>query len=333
MCTAATYKTKDFYFGRTLDYEFSYGDEIVITPRNYVFQYRHMGKMEKHYAMIGMAHVEEDCPLYYEAVNEKGLGMAGLNFVGNADYKEPVQDKENIAHFELIPWILGQCATVKEAKELFGRMNLINTPFSEKLPIAQLHWLIADAEGAITVESVKEGIRIYDNPAGVLTNNPPFPAQMFQLNNYMHLSPKEPENLFSDKLSLQKYSRGMGALGLPGDLSSQSRFVRVAFTRLNAVSGDSEEESVSPFFHILGSVDQQRGCCVVGEEAVEGAAPKYKYEITIYTCCCNATKGIYYYTTYDDHQITALDMHREDLEAGTIFRYTPVTGEQIRYQN
>jgi len=336
MCTAITYKTNDFYFGRTLDNEFSYGDEIVITPRNYVFQYRHMGKMEKHYAMIGMAHVAAEYPLYYEAVNEKGLGVAGLNFVGNADYKEPAEGKENIAQFELIPWILGQCASVKEARELLLRMNLVNTRFSEELPAAQLHWMIADAEETITVESVKEGIRIYDDPAGVLTNNPPFPQQMFQLNNYMYLSPKEPRNVFSDKLPLQNYSRGMGALGLPGDLSSQSRFVRAAFTRLNAVSGDSEEESVSQFFHILGSVEQQRGCCIVEETAPgedAGTAAEHKYEITIYTSCCNATRGIYYYTTYGNHQITALSMHNENLEAETLFRYAPVAGEQIERQN
>ena len=84
MCTAATYKTKDFYFGRTLDYEFSYGDEITITPRNYQFEFRSMGKMQTHYAMIGMAYISDNYPLYYDAVNEKGLGMAGLNFVGNA---------------------------------------------------------------------------------------------------------------------------------------------------------------------------------------------------------------------------------------------------------
>ena len=83
MCTAATYKTKDFYFGRTLDYEFSYGDEVTVTPRNYKIPFRYMGEMESHYAMIGMAYVAEDYPLYYDAVNEKGVGMAGLNFVGN----------------------------------------------------------------------------------------------------------------------------------------------------------------------------------------------------------------------------------------------------------
>ena len=113
MCTAATYKTNDFYFGRTLDYEFSYGDEVVITPRNYEFSFRRAGVMKTHYAMIGMAYVAGDYPLYYDAVNEKGLGIAGLNFVGNAVYNGEVQGADNIAQFELIPWILGQCARQK----------------------------------------------------------------------------------------------------------------------------------------------------------------------------------------------------------------------------
>jgi len=324
MCTAATYKTKDFYFGRTLDYEFSYGDEITVTPRSYPFRFRNMGVMAKHYAMIGMAHVEEEFPLYYEAVNEKGLGMAGLNFVGNADYKEPMPDKDNLAQFEFIPWILAQCATVKEAEALLEKINLTNISFNDKLPPAQLHWIIADRDGAVTVESVRDGVKVYDNPAGILTNNPTFAEQMFQLNNFMSLSPKEPQNQFCDKLQLYAYSRGMGALGLPGDLSSQSRFVRAAFVKMNSVSGDSESESVSQFFHILGSVDQQRGCC----ELSDG-----KYEITIFTCCCNADKGIYYYTTYDNHQITAVDMHRENLDGICLVRYTPIYGEQIRRQN
>ncbi len=324
MCTAATYKTKDFYFGRTLDYEFSYGEEVTVMPRKYALDFRNMGTIETHYAIIGMAHVIEDYPLFYDAVNEKGLGMAGLNFVGNAVYKEEVQDKDNVASFEFISWILSQCATVKEARVLLKRINLINAPFNDKLPLAQLHWIIADCNEVITVEAMKDGIKIYDNPVGVLTNNPPFDEQMFQLNNYMHLSPKEPQNHFSDKLSLHTYSRGMGALGLPGDLSSQSRFIRAAFTKMNSVSGDSESESISQFFHILGSVEQQRGCCDVGDE---------KYEITIYTSCCNAEKGIYYYTTYDNHQITAVNMHKEELDGTLLARYPLIQGEQIKVQN
>ena len=324
MCTAATYQKQDFYIGRTLDYEFSYGDEVTITPRNYPFPFRHLQTLDHHYALIGMAHVVGNHPLYYDAINEKGLGMAGLNFVGNAVYQKVADERENVAQYEFIPWILCQCASVSEARILLDRINLVDTPFSEQLPPAQLHWIIADAQEAITVECMADGLHIYDNPVGVLTNNPPFPLQMFQLNNYMQLSPKQPENHFSRELPLHTYSRGMGALGLPGDLSSPSRFIRVAFTKMNAISGDTEEECVSQFFHILGSVDQQRGCCEVDDG---------KYEITLYTSCCNASRGIYYYTTYENHQITAVSMHRENLDSTELIRYPLIQNEQIYFQN
>ena len=324
MCTAATYKTKDFYFGRTLDYEFSYKEEVTITPRNYEFKFRNKEAINNHYAIIGMAYVAENYPLYYDAINEKGLGMAGLNFVGNAHYNETEQEKDNIAQFEFIPWILSQCATTKEAKTLIEKINLLNVSFNSQLPLAQLHWIISDAEESITVEAVKEGIKVYDNPVGVLTNNPPFDKQLFALNNYMNLSNKSPKNTFAQNLELQQYSRGMGAIGLPGDLSSQSRFIRVAFVKMNSVSGEDENDSVSQFFHILNSVDQQRGCCQLDDG---------KYEITIYTSCCNATKGIYYYTTYNNHQITAVDMHKENLDGNQLIRYPLISGEHINFQN
>lgn len=324
MCTAATYRTKDHYFGRTLDYEVSYGEEVVVTPRNFPFHFRHMGDLSSHYAIIGMATVAGEYPLYYDATNEKGLSMAGLNFPGNAVYKPLAEGKDNVATFELIPWLLGQCATVEEAKAYLARMNLANTPFSPQFPVSPLHWIIADRDCAITVESVREGIRIYDNPVGVLTNNPPFDYQMTNLTNYMSLSTEPPENHFSDQLDLTPYSRGMGMLGMPGDLSSASRFVRVAFTKLHSVSGTSESESISQFFHILGSVAQQRGCVHMGEG---------KYEITIYTSCCNTDRGIYYYTTYENSQITGVDLHRENLDGQQLSRYPLMTGQQIHMQN
>ena len=324
MCTAATYRTKDHYFGRTLDYEVSYGEEVVVTPRNFPFHFRHMGGISSHYAIIGMATVAGEYPLYYDATNEKGLSMAGLNFPGNADYKPLAEGKDNVATFELIPWLLGQCATVEEAKAYLARMNLANTPFSPQFPVSPLHWIIADRDCAVTVESVREGIRIYDNPVGILTNNPPFDYQMTNLTNFMSLSTEPPENHFSDQLDLTPYSRGMGMLGMPGDLSSASRFVRVAFTKLHSVSGTSESESISQFFHILGSVAQQRGCVHMGEG---------KYEITIYTSCCNTDRGIYYYTTYENSQITGVDLHRENLDGQQLSRYPLITGQQIHMQN
>lgn len=324
MCTAATYKTKDHYFGRTLDYEITYGEAVTITPRNYPFRFAKVKDMECHYAMIGVAPVVDGYPLYFDATNEEGLSMAGLNFPGNADYKEEVSGKDNISPFEFIPWILGQCATVDEAKNIMENMNMVKINFSEQLPLAPLHWIISDREKSITVESVKEGLKIYDNPVGVLTNNPPFEMQMFNLNNYMSLSKDNPTNNFATDLDLSIYSRGMGAIGLPGDLSSMSRFVKATFTKMNSCSGDTEEESISQFFHILGSVEQQKGCVVVG---------KGKYEVTIYTSCCNTDKGIYYYTTYENSQISGVNMHKENLGGNTLITYPIIKNQQIKMQN
>ena len=324
MCTAITYSTNNNYFGRNLDLEYSYKETVTITPRNYEFKFRKVGDLNNHYAMIGMAYVANNFPLYYDAINEKGLGMAGLNFPENADYKELVDGKINIAPFEFIPYVLSQCANIKEVKELLQNVNIAKINFSDELPVSPLHWIISNKEESITVESVKDGLKIYDNPVGVLTNNPTFDIQMFNLNNYISLSTEPPVNNFSKKLNLEKYSRGMGAMGLPGDLSSASRFVKATFTKMNSKSGASESESISQFFHILGSVYQQRGLVHMGEG---------KYEITIYSSCCNMDKGIYYYTTYENSQITGIDMHKENLESSELINYELIKGQQIFMQN
>ena len=324
MCTAISFTTKDHYFGRNLDLEYSYIETVTITPRNYPLLFRKKESLNTHYAMIGIAYVHNGYPLYYDATNEMGLSMAGLNFPRNADYKPEMPEKDNITPFEFIPWILGQCSTVKDAKVLLDKINLLEEHYNNKLPLSPLHWMISDRESSITVESVKDGLKIYENPVGVLTNNPTFDMQLFHLNNYMNLSPQKPENCFSDKVELERYSNGMGALGMPGDWSSQSRFVKTAFTKLNSVCGDSEPESVSQFFHILGSVEHQRGCVDMGDNL---------YEITLYSSCCNTDKGIYYYRTYENSQITAVDMFRENLDGEKVITYPLIKEQQIKWQN
>lgn len=324
MCTAVTYKTKDHYFGRNLDLEYSYKETVTVTPRNYAFSFRKTGRMESHYAMIGMAYISGGYPLYYDATNEKGLSVAGLNFPENADYKPYTEGKDNVAPFELIPWVLGQCASVSEAEALLKRINLFYENFSDELPVSPLHWIIADRERSITLECVKEGIKIYDNPIGVLTNNPTFDYHMFNLNQYMHLSSEDPNNTFAENLALKRYSRGMGAIGLPGDASSMSRFVRATFVKMNSQSGTSEPESVSQFFHILKAVEMQRGCVRVTQGIPE---------ITVYSSCCNTDRGIYYYTTYDNSRINAVDMHRENLEGSELAAYPLEKDQAIAYQN
>ncbi|MDO4284153.1 MAG: choloylglycine hydrolase [Eubacteriales bacterium] len=324
MCTALSYRTKDHYFGRTLDIECSYGENVCVTPRNYPFVFRKAGERKRHLAIIGMALVAGEYPLYYEAANEKGVAMAGLNFPGYADYKEEAEGKDNIAPFEFIPWILGQSENLAQARALCERINLVNLSFSEALPLAPLHWIISDRSGSITVESTKEGLAIYENVPGILTNNPPFPMQMFNLNKYRHLSAQTPENRFAPQLELPVHCLGLGGVGLPGDLSSESRFVRAVFAKMHSVTGDSEKESIGQFFHIMEMVVQPRGC----SEAKPG-----EYEHTVYTSCINTDRGIYYYATYGNRQISAVDLHRTPLEGETLAVYELVREEKIAFQN
>lgn len=324
MCTAVSFLTADHYFGRNLDLEYSYNETVTVTPRNFPFRFRNGSVLERHHALVGMATVAGGYPLYYEATNEKGLSVAGLNFPGIAIYYPKSDSKTNIAPFELIPWLLGQCVTVEEARVRLESLNLWNEPFSKEFPLSPLHWLIADKDRSITVEPMADGLRIYENPIGVLTNNPPFDYQMYHLADYMNLTKHPPENRFSDNIDLQRYSLGMGSIGLPGDLSSASRFVKAAFTKLNSLCADGESESLSQFFHILSSVAQQRGLVRVRDD---------KYEFTLYSSCCNTTKGIYYYTTYENSQITGVNMHREDLDASALICYPLVTGQQINMLN
>ena len=324
MCTAITFRTKDSYFGRTLDYDVSFMHRAVITPRGFEFSKRDGLSFKTKYNILGIARIEDGFPLYFDAINQAGLCMAALNFVGNAHFNKPHPNKDNVAQFEFIPWLLGDCKNLREAKEKLNRINLTDTPFSDSLPIAQLHWLIADKDSAITVESLKGGIKIYDNPVGVLTNNPTFDIQMFSLNSFMRLSPAEPQNCFSDKINLCTYSRGMGALGLPGDLSSQSRFVRAAFTKLNSVCEEGENESVGQFFHILETVSQTRGCCETQNR---------KHEITLYTTCYNASRGILYYTTYNNRQISAISLSRATSHSRRLISFPLIDTQQINFQS
>ncbi len=324
MCTALTYKTKNHYFGRNLDYEFGYGQKIVIVPRNYEIPFRHLQNQKSHYAMIGAGIVVDGYPHYFDAMNEKGLAIAGLNFVGNAKYQTYNDTKKNIPQFEFMNYLLCTCKNVQEVKEQLQDINIIDEPFSNQLPCASLHWMIADESESVVVESCKDGMHVYDNSVGVLTNNPPFDIQMFLLNQYMSLSNKQPENNFSKELNLDLYSRGMGAIGLPGDLSSSSRFVRCAFTKWNSLKSSSEEESVLQFFHIIHSVEQQKGCC----EVKEGM-----YEYTIYSSCMNTNQGIYYYTTYDSSTIHAVNINHCNLDASEIFTFEMKEKVNIDYQN
>jgi len=324
MCTAISFKTNNHYFGRNLDLEYSYEESIAIAPRNYPFIFRKEATMEQHYALIGVAYIHSDYPLYYDAVNEEGLGMASLNFPGNAVYQSEKDQMYNITPYELIPWVLGNCKSVQEAKEILKKTNLLKVSFNKELPLTPLHFLISDREESIVVEPMQEGLCIFNNPIKVLTNNPTFPYHLFHLNNYINLTRKEPVNRFAKELPMDIYSRGMGSIGLPGDMSSASRFVRAAFVKWNSADGKDESESVSQFFHILDSVKQYKGCVQVENG---------EYEFTLYSVCCNTDKGIYYYKTYHNSCIHAVNMYHENLDGKMMIAYPLQMKQEIHWIN
>ena len=311
MCTALSCTTRGHYFGRNLDLEYSLGEAVVIAPRRFPLPFRRMGTADTHYAMIGVACIQDGYPLYYDAVNEHGLCAAGLNFPENAYYPPEAKGKDNISPFELIPWLLGRCKTAAEARAQLERIHLAAIPFSDALPLSPLHWMISDKTQSITVEPMRDGLHVIDNPVGVLTNNPPFDWHMTYLTHFMALSPVSPENTCFAGVPFRPYSRGMGALSLPGDLSSASRFVRAAYMKAVSLCGESEEESVAQFFHLLGSVAHVRGSVLV-----EG-----RPEITLYTSCCCADSGRYYYTTYENSRITCVALHAENLCGDRLIAY------------
>jgi len=283
MCTAISYRAKSHYFGRNLDLERGYGEKVVITPRKYPFYFRFLGEMSEHYAMVGMAAVENDFPLYFEATNEKGLSMAGLNFPQSAEYKEYTKEKENIAPFELIPYLLGDCSTLREVKQKLKKMNVIDCDFSEELPVTPLHWMISDKKSSITLECTKDGMRIYENAVEVLTNEPTFDKQI---------------KLLEERIQI------------PGDFSSTSRFQKAVYVKEKSLCEDDETSNVNQFFHILQSVAMPKGCVKTSDG---------DYQYTRYSCCCNTDTKEYYWNTYGNLKIQSLKMKNFDLENSDLF--------------
>ncbi len=324
MCTAISVSKNEHYFGRNLDLDRSYGEVVCVMPRRYPLNFRKQESITEHYAMIGMATVVDNIPLFYDAANEYGLAMAGLNFPDNAYYPEFIEGKDNVAPFELIPWILGQCKTISEAKVFLEKINLVNIPFSGTLPLSPLHWIIADSNDSIVVETRRDGVYVLDNPVGVLTNNPPFEYQIENLQKYSHLRTDNKNVVHEEGLEYSSYCQGLGAVGLPGDASSMSRFVRAVFGLRSSVCETDELSCVGQVFHLLTSVEMMKGTCVTDENTLD---------FTGYSACINTTHGIYYYVTYDNRRISCVDMHKEDLNADKVSLFPLALKQDISCQN
>lgn len=281
MCTAVWDKGGRL-FGRTLDLEYTYDEQVVVCGG---------GRWGGPYSMVGTATVVDGYPLYYDAVNEQGLAMAGLHFPHSCLYPAPREETENVGSFALIPTLLARCATVNEAVAEMERMHLCATPFSPAYPPTPLHWMLADLRRAVVIEATADGVRVMDNPAGVLTNEPPLPHQLSHLSHFAHLSPHQPTGQWQSPLS-----RGGGTVGMPGDATSPSRFVRAAFGIAHAPAEEGSDK-VSAYFRRMATVTIPRGW-VMAEDG--------RWVVTHYTSCMDLTRGVYYYCTAGCHRITAV---------------------------
>lgn len=312
MCSAFTIKTKDVYFGRNMDISYHFNERVIITPRKYEFNFKVEEKIDKHYAMIGMGTTIDDYPLYAEATNECGLSIAGLNFEGYAFYNDVNEDKINLAPYEIIPYLLSRCANLDEVLKIVRNLTIINKPFNNQTPLAPLHFIVSYDNKSIVIEPLMNKLVIYDNPFNVLTNNPPFDYHMNNLSNYFHLSSKNFENNIEQGVNLVNFGAGCGAIGLPGDFSSPSRFVRTLFLKNNLYKEDDEIKAVNQFFRVLDNVSMIKGAVKLDNDVLD---------YTTYSSCINTNKLIYYYRTYENNEVNSIKLDSVDLDTGDLFNF------------
>lgn len=301
MCTGISTFCNGHYFGRSLDISVSYPFEILVAPKDYQFPF--FNHQNSHLSIIGMGIKKENYPFFFDGMNECGLGMAGLNFPNHAYYfKEKDVKKVNLAPYELIQYVLSSAKTLEEGKELLKDIHLIEKDDAFEMNTSPLHWLLADGKNAVVIENTEEGLKVYENPYHVLTNNPPFPYHYYNVTNYLNITPNYPENTFATSLKLTPNSVGLGGVGLPGDNSSPSRFVR-AFYHLDHLELQTKDEvNANEFLHVLDSVIQVKG-------AAKDASGQD--EFSAYASCISQKTMTYYVKTYENSQIQGVKMSPE----------------------
>lgn len=328
MCTALTLRSKDGYnlFGRNMDIAYSFNQQVVLVPRNYEYKDRVTGNIRKNkYAILGMASVIEEYPGFADGFNEKGLSCAGLNFPGYFHVEDNiVEGKKNIATYDLIMWILANFETVDEVLNEIYDVRLVAVPINKNTPLPTLHWIVSDMSGkSIVIENVKEGLKVYKNPIGVLTNSPTFEWHLTNLNQYMNVTATQPNDIKWGDKKLCPLGVGVGTQGLPGGFSTVERFVRIAYLKSQFSESEDLLSGISQFFHMLNNVAMPKGAVI--SDGLD--------DITLYTSCMCLQKQIYYYSTYNNNGISAIDMNKEDLDGKELVRFDYLDKLNIVHQN
>lgn len=310
MCTGVRFvdDNDNMYFGRNLDWSCGYGQKVVVTPRNYTYNSAFLGEMmPKFGAIIGMAIVVENKPLYFDCANEAGLAIAGLNFPGYASYApDAVDGKTNVAAYEFPLWVVMNFDSVDEVEKALKNTAIVAKPINEQFPVSELHFIIGDKKRSIVVEYTANGMEIFDNDVDVLTNQPGYGWHKENLRNYLNLIPQMPKEVRWGKAKMTAFGSGSLIRGLPGDYYSPSRFVRVAYLNTHYPVKSGEAENVSRLFHTL-----------TGVAMIDGAAQMANgdCEITVYTGGYSSASKTYYYNTYEDPAIQSVKMEEQNLDS------------------
>ena len=298
MCTAIRFSVQNggMFFGRNLDWECSYGEQFVATPKGFEFPYRHMDAQVAKHAIIGMGIAPANYPLFFDCANDAGLAVAGLNFPQTHYYAEaPVEGKINLASFEFDVWVTSNFSTVDEVEAELANVVITNTSYAPGMPSSPMHFIIADTTRSIVAEPTREGLKVYHNDVDVLTNEPNFEFQRMNLRNYLGLSVKAPASEgWGNSEEIKPFGMGIGMRGVPGDYYPTSRFVKVAFINNNYPAQDTEAKNVTRLFRTLDSVAVPLG-------AVE--APSGEWDLTLYQSGYSSATRTYYYSTYDNPTI------------------------------
>lgn len=309
MCTTFVYKNK--YFGRNMDIDIPFGEKIIFTPNGYWDMYKCVNSSNK-YKILGIGSLVNDTPLYAEAINEYGLYMAGLNFPYNAEYGNEKDDLLNLAPYELIPYFLGNYKNIDELQEDIKNLNIVNIEFKQDLPLASLHFFLSDGNKNLVIEQVKEGLKIYEDKVGVLTNNPIYPYHIYNLQNYANLNVRNPHTYIFEENEYLPYGEGIGLFGLPGDFSPTSRYIRSAILK-NYMEKHESINFVSDVFHLLDNTAMIRGSVITKNN---------RLDITRYSVCYSKLERKIWIKTYDNFNVYSTSFSDFDRELESIDFYS-----------
>lgn len=313
-CTGITLKSKDgaAVAARTIEWAESVMNTMyVVVPRNQELQSLTPSgmdgmKFKTKYGFVGLAVEQKE--FMVEGLNEKGLSAGLFYFPNYGEYQpyDAAQKDRCLADFQLVSYVLGECSTVDEVKKALAKVRVIGID-----PRAStVHWRFTEASGRqIVLEIVNQEMHFYDNPLGVLTNSPGIEWHWMNLNNYVNLQPGTlPEHNFGP-VEGKSFGHGSGLLGLPGDFTPPSRFVRAAFFQITAAQQPSAQESVFQAFHILNNFD-----IPTGTEHPWGKSPADVPSATQFTVASDTHNRMIYYRTMYNSNIRSIDLKAIDFD-------------------